>query len=439
MPLLKFDAEQAWKNLRTNKESNWPSKRRGSARLHPVAQPSFTSGYSLSNQDEVFTIGSCFARNIEEALCDLGLKVITSQYSVPESEWEGRANGILNKYHPYAMLNELVWALQDGNPFPFQDSIMELGPDQWIDLHLPGSAKPVSYQRAIERRQEIIELYGKVRQSRVVILTPGLIEAWWDKQAGCYTNQTIQRALVQKHPGRFELHMLSYQDVYTALSSAVALLLKHCRPDVRIFFSVSPVPLAATFTEKDVLIANTYSKSVLRAAVEQVVAEHAANVEYFPSYESITLSDREAVYGDDYIHVKEEAVRENILRFVSALQFDLANTSFLETQRKPAQKRAKPLRGMVSDRIQGNVVTGWALRNDNSRPARVQLLIDGKPSGVCECTEMRQTLLDRGMHPTGRCGFSFRLGMPLRGGEEIQVLDEETGQPLRNSPFRHQP
>lgn len=93
---------------------------------------------------------------------------------------------------------------------------------------------------------------------------------------------------------------------------------------------------------------------------------------------------------------------------------------------------------MVANWIEGNEVTGRAFRNDASRPARVKLLINGKLAGVCDCTEMRRALLEREMHSTGQCGFSFKIALPLQGGEEIQVMDEETGQPLRNSPFRYQ-
>ena len=51
--------------------------------------------------------------------------------------------------------------------------------------------------------------------------------------------------------------------------------------------TVSPVPLVATAAGKHVLVATTYSKSVLRVACEEV-CQKAADVMYFPSYEIIT-------------------------------------------------------------------------------------------------------------------------------------------------------
>lgn len=436
MPLLICDASEAWNNLRVNKQSGWPAKRRGGERLYPVAQPNFSSDFRLHQGDSVFTIGSCFARNIEEALVDAGLDVISSRYAVPESEWQGRANGILNKYHPFAMLNELTWALSDNHPYPFDKGILEVGPDQWVDIHLPGSAKPVSYVRATERRREMIALYRQIRQCNLVILTPGLVEAWWDKEVGYYTNQTISRALMQRHPGRFELHQLSYHEVYEAMSSIVSLLMEQCNDGLRIFFTVSPVPLAATFTKQDVLVANTYAKSVLRAAVEQIVVEHPANVGYFPSYEAITLSDRNEVFGDDYIHVKDEAVRSNIMKFVSSLNTDLTVPIESRSRNAPPPP-VKPVRGMVAPQIQGGIISGWAVRADSDQPARVKVLINGNEVAECDCVEMRKALLERSAHSTGYCGFSFTIGALLKGGEEIQVQDAATGQHLHNSPFIH--
>ena len=74
-----------------------------------------------------------------------------------------------------------------------------------------------------------------------------------------------------------------------------------------IIVTVSPVSLAATFRPDDVLVANTYSKSVQRAAVEAFVMTHDAY--YFPSYEYVTLTDRKFAWADrDFRHVRQETV-----------------------------------------------------------------------------------------------------------------------------------
>ncbi len=65
------------------------------------------------------------------------------------------------------------------------------------------------------------------------------------------------------------------------------------------------------------LVANTYSKAVQRAAVEAFVRRH-DNVDYFPSYESVVMSDRKRAWRDDQAHASDEIVRLNVLRMIEA-------------------------------------------------------------------------------------------------------------------------
>ena len=72
--------------------------------------------------------------------------------------------------------------------------------------------------------------------------------------------------------------------------------------------TVSPVPLRSTLRDMDVLVANSYSKSVQRAAVERFCLE-TDNVDYFPSYEFVNLSEPSASFtARDYRHVTNEMV-----------------------------------------------------------------------------------------------------------------------------------
>ena len=57
-------------------------------------------------------------------------------------------------------------------------------------------------------------------------------------------------------------------------------------PDLRFLVTVSPVPLTATATDEHVLVATTYSKSVLRSVAGALAMEF-ADIDYVPSYEII--------------------------------------------------------------------------------------------------------------------------------------------------------
>jgi hypothetical protein len=89
------------------------------------------------------------------------------------------------------------------------------------------------------------------------------------------------------------------------------------KPDVRFLTTVSPVPLRRTFRDNDVLLANTYSKSVQRAAVEAFVGLH-PDVDYFPSYEFVMLADPKTTWTrEDYRHLAQPVV-ERIMSRVMA-------------------------------------------------------------------------------------------------------------------------
>jgi hypothetical protein len=58
----------------------------------------------------------------------------------------------------------------------------------------------------------------------------------------------------------------------------------------------------------DVVVANTYGKSLLRTVAQEWAAAH-ENVDYFPSYEIVQNSNRAAVWEADLRHVTGAAVQ----------------------------------------------------------------------------------------------------------------------------------
>nr|WP_300983231.1 GSCFA domain-containing protein [Roseicyclus sp.] len=90
--------------------------------------------------------------------------------------------------------------------------------------------------------------------------------------------------------GRFDpdQHVFRNQD-YGFIEARLLQALKLIRgvnPRVRVLLTVSPVPLTATKSDAHVLVATTWSKSVLRAVAGQTAAR-LGFVDYFPSYEII--------------------------------------------------------------------------------------------------------------------------------------------------------
>ncbi len=389
-----MQAEAVYALVRKDKVSKWPDKSNVS-RLAPECWPSLKSKFKMHAGDTVFTIGSCFARNVEEHLASMGFKVPMLDLVVPKTETSGRPSGIMNKYTPPSVLWELdwasrLWAREEIDVEALSESLLSLGDGRWVDLQL-AHFKPVTYERAVERRREILKLFFRCFDADVVTITLGLIESWWDAEKEMHIQQAPTVEMVEMWPGRFHFDMLDYVRSYEFLRKAVEILLSVGNKDKKILLTTSPVPLGRTFSGMDVIVANNYAKSVLRAVAGKVSLENDA-VDYFSSYESAVLSDRDLVWEDDQIHVKDGFVGKIVDHLVQ---------DFVDVD-------VKVVKGVV-DFVDSGVVKGWAFMPSNADdPLDVHVVHRGRDY-VVRADLMRAGLQQRGIHSTGRCGFECRL------------------------------
>ena len=307
MPIRSFSSSEAIRNLSANRMSRWPDGRVGNTRLDRLANVTGKPSFTFSVSDKLLTIGSCFAREIEKYLAELGFDVPALAVSIPESERASATeNDILNKYTVHSMENELRWAFL-GNNIPPEDFYLAAGENTWHDAQLVANLNPASLERVIERRQMVTDLMRLAPLCRVVVMTLGLGEAWFDSKTGLYLNAMPPRTAINREPERFRLDVLSHDDIVASLERIHGLLTQHGHKEFKLLVTVSPVPFKATFTGGDALAANTYSKSLQRSAVEHFIQNH-RNADYFPSYEIVTLSNRQLAYELDNIHVTRNAV-----------------------------------------------------------------------------------------------------------------------------------
>jgi hypothetical protein len=99
------------------------------------------------------------------------------------------------------------------------------------------------------------------------------------------------------------------------LSKARETLRSVAKDSVKIIVTVSPVPLASTFTGGDVVVANASSKARLRVAAQEFADAH-PDVDYFPSYEIVTHSDPSLAFKVDKRHVRGEMVMHVVATFM---------------------------------------------------------------------------------------------------------------------------
>ncbi len=280
----------------------------------PEWQPSF----HVAPDAQVFAIGSCFARNIESELLKLGLKVTSA---IPDSEiMEIRTNlqlGLLNKYNPISIHQELAWAAGI-EAFPEQGFIENQG--KYTDLYLREQTPRGDLQLMKARRAVLQHYFAQAFQADLVIVTLGLTETWYDRTTKLALTEAPSPRLIKQYPERFGLKPLFYQDCLVLLKSICTLLQKHGKPNLKIVFTLSPVALQRTFTGQDVMVANMMSKSTLRSALGELTAT-VEGVDYFPSYEAAMLSDPLVVWQADRRSITDFAVAHIMSEFTRRYGF----------------------------------------------------------------------------------------------------------------------
>ncbi|MNK23853.1 GSCFA family protein [compost metagenome] len=308
MTLHRISGAQAFENLTKNlRRSAWPDGRKPRSRLEGIAAAMPVASFYFAPGDQILTLGSCFAREIEKHLSELGFDLPMLKVNVPPEERITKTpNDVLNKYSVHSMENEIRWAFE-GLPFDERTLYLETEAGLWLDPHLGINLPPAPFERVADRRAQAMAAMRDLATSKVFIITLGLAESWFDLETGLYLNGAPPPSVRNRYSERFALDVLSYDDVLQSLERIHDLVRKYGASDTKILITTSPVPFKATFTGEDALIANTYSKSVQRAACGAFAARH-DNVDYFPSYEIVTLTDRSRAYTNDNIHVNPEVV-----------------------------------------------------------------------------------------------------------------------------------
>jgi hypothetical protein len=322
------DAATAQRNLEQNSCSRWHKKdarvddANGQLAFQRLRKPLFTPAlhprFKFRPDDKLFAIGSCFARGIEKALLGRKMDVLSA---APEFASLQTINdkvtglGFTNKYNTFSIYNELLWALDPEAEFP-RESIVDVANGYVVDPHI-NPTLPLANAAETWRRRELIQMVNRrASECRVIIVTLGLIEVWRDTKADTFVNSTPFFDLLNIYPERYEFHVTDFTQNLTNLERVHTLLSRFGHPQLEIVVTVSPVPLMATFSNQDVVVANTYSKSLLRTVAQHWAAAH-ENVHYFPSYEIVLNSERAHAWAEDLRHVKP-AVTNHIMELFLA-------------------------------------------------------------------------------------------------------------------------
>ena len=276
----------------------------------------------LKAGQKVMSAGSCFAATLVPYLEKGGFQYLRTHIRHPDFQTAPPENYSYDTFssaygNVYTAKHLVQLTRRCLGKFSPQEDRWHVG-EAVIDPFRPGLRYFARSDREFDllTRQYLDSVHSAFRSCEVFIFTIGLTEAWRSK---------LDDAVFPACPGtiagtfdaaKHEFVNFTVAEVTHDLKSFVEEL-RQINPDVRIIFTVSPVPLVATASGHHVLAANAYSKSVLRVAVEHTVAEN-ENSFYFPAYEIVTGPQApKSFFEPDMRSVSPQAVESVMTAFLS--------------------------------------------------------------------------------------------------------------------------
>ncbi|HRH57545.1 MAG TPA: GSCFA domain-containing protein [Chitinophagales bacterium] len=236
------------------------------------------SSFSISHQDKILLLGSCFTENIGEYLLNYGFKVIINPFGIvynPVSIFSGLDALIKKKNYTVDNLskrNELYFSFDHHGSFSDtnKDKILTT-----INDHIERASAHFIDSKFIIITLGTSYVYKHIAQNKLV--------------ANCHKIPNTE----------FEKHLLTIEEIIEAFD-----LIKDKLKDKIILFTVSPVR-----HWRDGAVENQRSKSILIESIHQLTEQN-QNCFYFPAYEIMMDELRDyRFYEEDMIHPNAVAVK----------------------------------------------------------------------------------------------------------------------------------
>lgn len=237
----------------------------------------------IDRDTPITVFGSCFAKHVSRHLNERGYRILGADLKL-DAHIIRYGEGFVNTF---VILQQLEWALE-GKSIP---------DDLWVD------ADDNFVEAGQAARDDTLDL---IRQTEVFIITLGLTEIWYNK----ITGEPLWRAVSADRydPAMHGFRVSTFQENYDNLRR-IHDLIRSARPNATLVFTLSPVPLMATFRPISCITASSVSKATLRAALDQMIRDCDGDdrLLYFPSYE-IVKDFFVDPYRDDNRHPKQEVI-----------------------------------------------------------------------------------------------------------------------------------
>lgn len=356
----------------------------------------------INATSKVAAFGSCFAYNFIDWLHARGY--------FQESIDSMLSDLVRNPFeHVAAISQHLRWAFGELPP----NTAMWFGKNKQL-------VEPTEDQRCALR--------STLEAADVLILTLGLSEYWLDGQ----TNESLWRVPPENvfNNDRWRFEILSVSETVDHLR-VIERLRSQYMPKLKIIFTVSPLRLGGTFRPVSPITANSASKAIIRAALDEFLRSvpelFNTTYYYFPSYE-LALDVAPDAHASDNMHLKSEHI-QTILQIFAKYYTDIGDDSdqvevgaFHETNNSEFQE--------VSDKLEE--VTTWAKVLERERD-RLQADVEVASAALVEAAAARRwdqrlagAYARRGMKASAQIVAARLLPYGKSAGRTRRTVDVET-------------
>ncbi len=316
----------------------------------------WTSKWQLPADARFATYGSCFAQSMSRALLARNMVWLDAEPApgrTPPDIAQAFNYGVFsartgNIYTAALLLTHVRMAANLLDP-----ASIEAWPD---GERLRDSIRPVIEPVAFASREDLdlsrasmVRAFRRsITQTDVFVFTLGLTEGWENGATG-----QPYALCPGTMAGTFDpdIHVFRNYD-YPAIRRALSEAFDHIwamNPAVRILLTVSPVPVTATASGDHVLVANTYTKSTLRAVAGDL-ARSDARIDYFPGYEMISQPpSRATFYAPNLRNVVPQGVSFVMDHFLKGL--DLSGPAAHGATMAAAERETAMLRDMEVEEL----------------------------------------------------------------------------------------
>ena len=239
----------------------------------------------ITKKHNILAFGSCFAAEVSKYLASKNYSIFNKKYSTDAHiirYGEGMAN-------TFTVLEQLLWAFDNKN---IEKNTWYYSPNEEVR----------SDQKI---REQTLQLLNQID---VFIITVGLSEVWYNKQNDQVFWKAIPANKFDENKHGFRLSSVAenthnLENIYN--------IIKKNKPSASVIFTLSPIPLMATFRPQSCITANSVSKSILRVSLDQLISKYKKNkdIYYFPSFE-IVKDYFVDPFMDDNRHLKKDSVLE---------------------------------------------------------------------------------------------------------------------------------